>query len=333
MVLALSKEKVGTPSTPTAWSNEKQTHIPINYKESFLRGLKEITLDPNCGYEKRGEMAAALKYMCDTIDMEAQHYHANYMSYLEKCWADHLGVVITPDIVWYTLLCEVAAMVKTAPNSFRSLFTKSDKKEDIIVFSDSVIVMPLDTLTAALKEKVPTDTDSFFPEFSTRTPRSFHAFQAAFCDMCSPFYNYMMYCCNIPMVDVRGTMDDWKTLEDKWRALAKIIGASAWTKKVSEVLASLVQNFSDKEFWKKIFAIKHCGSGGQIEVFGWFTDLFQVQPQVRYVENYSPHVSMVKYKQLNLGQDFEMSVGIFGSKMENEFLVPDFSYVVHEKTK
>jgi len=333
MVLTLSKEKIGTPSTPTAWSNEKQKHVPINYKESFLQGLKKTTIDPNSGYEQRGQLAAALKYMCDTIDMEAQHFHVNYMSYLEKCWADHLGVVISPDIVWYTLLCEVAAMVKTTPDSFRGLFTKSDKKEDIIVFSDSVIVMPLNTLTRALKEKVPTDTDSFFPEFSTRTPQSFHAFQAAFCDMCSPFYNYMMYCCNIPLVDVRGTMDDWKTLEDKWKGLVKIIGASAWTKKVSEVLASLVQNYSDKEFWKKIFAIKHCGSGGQIEVYGWFTDLFQVQPKVRYVENYSPHVSMVKYKQLNLGQDFEMSVGIFGSKMIDSFLVPDFSYVVHEKAK
>ena len=224
-------------------------------------------------------------------------------------------------------------MVKTTPDNFRSLFTRSDKKEEIIVFSDSVIVMPLDTLTAALKTRVPTDTESFFPEFSTRTPQSFHALQAAFCDMCSPYYNYSMYCCNIPLVDVRGTLDDWKTLGDKWKGLAKIIGTNAWTEKVSGVLASLIQNFQDNAFWKNIFAIKHCGSGGQIEVYGWFTDLFQVQPRVRYVENFSPHVSVVKYKQLNLNQDFEMSVGIFGSKMEDSLLVPDFSFVVNEKTK
>lgn len=344
MVVTLSSEKIGTPNIPRTWSNELQKHVPIDYKESFLSALKRTSTNSHHNDQiflpAKGEVGPvtspgtrldSLKYMCDTIDMGAQHYHANYMGYLEKCWADHLGVTITPDIIWYTLLCEVAAMVKATPDNFRNLFTKSDKKEDILVFSESVIVMPLDTLAAALKERVPTDTDSFFPEFSTRTPQSFHAFQAAFCDMCSPYYNYMMYCCEIPMVDVRGTLDDWKNLGSKWDNLTKIIGVNTWTAKVSEVLNSLIINFQDAEFWKKIFAIKHCGSGGQVEVSGWFVDLFQVQPSVRYVENYSPHISLVKYKQLNLNQNFEMSVGLFGSKMENEFLVPDFSYVVNEK--
>ena len=330
MVLTLSNEKVGTPSIPDEWYNKKQKMIPLNYKESFLRSLKGTTVEKN-GYLIREQLINALQYKYDTIDQGAQHYHANYMSYLEKCWADHLGVVITPDIIWYTLLCELSVMVKTAPDSFRDLFTKSDKKEEIIVFSESVNVIPLDTLISALKGKVPTDTEAFFPEFSTRTPRSFHAFQAAFCDMCSPYYNYSMMMCYIPLVDVRGTLDDWKKLSNKWGNLAKLIGINTWTEKVSGILTSLVQNFQDKEFWKRIFAIKHCGSGGQIEVFGWFVDLFQIQPQVKFVENYSPHVSVVKYKQLDLNQKFEMSVGIFASKMEDSLLVPDFSFVINEQ--
>jgi hypothetical protein len=148
--------------------------------------------------------------------------------------------------------------------------------------------------------------------------------------MCSPFYNYGMMLCNIPKVDIRGTIDDWKLLSDKWNGLSKIIGTSEWTGKVSFTLGTLIENFQNKNFWKNIFNIMHCGSGGQIEVYGWFTNFFREQPQVKYVENYSPHVSVVKYKQLDFNKKYEMYVGMFGSKMQDEFLVPEFSFVVNE---
>jgi hypothetical protein len=333
MVVTLSNEQVGTPTVPHMWSNDLQKQVPIDYKENFLSRIKGATVTRGeAGREAMKKCKEALKYCCDNIG-NVSHYHLNYMNYLEKCWADHLGVVISPDIIWYTLLCEVAIMVKAQPGNFRSLFTTSDKIENIMVPSGDMVVMPLDTLSAALKERVPTDTASFFPEFSTRTPRSFHAFQAAFCDICSPYYNYMMYCCDIPMVDVRGTLDDWKNLSDKWEGLAKIIGVSDWTAKVSDVLCALVMHFNDKAFWKKIFLLERCGSGHQTEVSGWFSDFFRTQPRVRYAENFSPHVSLVKYKQLNTNKEYEMSVGLFGSALEDGFMVPDFSFVVNENLR
>lgn len=85
MILTLSKEKVGTPNAPTAWSNEKQKQLPIDYKKAFLESLKGTTLvqpqpsPVSAGpipdyYELRKQQMNALKYMCDTIDMGAQHY-------------------------------------------------------------------------------------------------------------------------------------------------------------------------------------------------------------------------------------------------------------------
>lgn len=333
MVVTLSNEKIGIPKGPVEWSNEQQKQIPIPYKEDFLKQIERTLADK----EEYGEYQKGMRLYCrDTIDKDVQHYHLNYMNYLEKCWADHLGVVITPDIVWFTLLSEISSLVKKEPETFRHLFSKSNKKEDIIIFSADPIEMPLDILTETLKDKVPTDINNFFPEFSTRTPKSFHAFQATFCDMCSPFYNYMMYCCAIPKIDVRGTIDDWKNLADKWNKLVKIIvqdfttDQTIWTENVSDVLKSLVENFQDKEFWKQIFSLKYCGSGHQTEVSGWFSKFFNFQPKVKYVENYSAHISLIKYKQINFDQNFEMSVGIFGSKKEDEFMVPDFSFVINE---
>ena len=38
---------------------------------------------------------------------DADLYHRNYLEYLETCWGNHLGIVITPDILWYTVLNEL----------------------------------------------------------------------------------------------------------------------------------------------------------------------------------------------------------------------------------
>lgn len=324
MILTLSKETIGTPSTPKEWSNKKQTHVPVDYKQLFIKQLEQIHAD-------NGKTEDPLVYMGDTIE-DPQHFHLNYLTYLEKCWSDHLGIVISPDIIWYTLLSELTIIIKKQPEAFRPLFSKSDEKQNIIIPCDDPVVIDLDTLIKALSDKVPTDASHFLPEFTTSTVKSLHAFQATFCDMCSPYYNYMMYMCNIPKVDVQGTIDDWKSLSDKWFQLSTMVLGrhDAWSTSVSRILDALVKSFSDTEFWKAIFNIKHCGSGGQTEIFGWFVDLFCTQPRIRYASNYSNHVSVVDYKQLSGDVDYKMSVGLFGSNMQDGFMVPDFSYVVHQ---
>jgi len=335
MILTLSKEQIGTPSVPHERRNEKQKHVPVDYKQQFINGIEEIKLerDSDTGKPRRKQTFA---FMGDTISNDVQHYHLNYMIYLSKCWADHLGVVVSPDIIWFTLLSEIATIIKNGPEIYRHLFSTSKEKQDIIIACADPVVINLDTLSSVLKERVPTDTQHFFPEFTTSTPQSMHAFQATFCDMCSPYYNYMMYLCNIPKIDVQGTFDDWKELAHKWRILATILFDKEstvhhiWIKQVNETLTALLTNFYDKEFWKTIFGIKHCGSGGQIEVFGWFANLFLKQPKPRYPENFANHMSIVKYKQLNYNADYEMSVGLFSSQLQDEFMIPNFNYVVHQ---
>jgi len=322
MELSLSDVKVGEPSIPSEWDNGQRRYIPVDYKERFLTGLKRsISSDTE------------LVYVCDSLNSNAKHYHLNYMSYLQKCWADHLGVVVSPDIIWYTLLSELTLIIKEDPENYRDLFSTSDKKQEILICSGDPVMMPIDTLTKVLEDRVPIETESFFPEFSTRTPKSFFAFQASFCDMCSPYYNYSMYLCGIPKIDVRGSLDDWKNLLDKWKKLSSMTldKANAWAISVYELLNSLIQNYNKESFWNDIFSLKRCGSGGQVEVLGWFSKLFRFQPKVKYVENYSNHISIIKYKQLNFDINYEMGVGVFESAKEDDFMVPDFGYVIHSK--
>lgn len=267
----------------------------------------------------------------NNLPSEAEAFHKNYMGYLAKCWADHLGVVFTPDILWYTLLSELSFIVKHDSNSYKNLFTSSDQKQDIVIATDELVVMPLNELINALKAYIPTDTVLFLPQFTTSTLRSRHAMYAAFADMCSPYYNYMMYCCDLPVIDVRGELSDYEVIVDRWRKLSELFSNhTIYMNHVGNILLNIVQNFNNADFWKKIFRLDKCGSGSDVVVGGWWKDLFYEQPSLAYPHNYSTHVAKVSYKQLNTQKSYNMYDGLFYSKMEGDFLVPNFGSLVYE---
>jgi hypothetical protein len=264
-------------------------------------------------------------------------YHQNFMSYLEICWNNHLGVVFSPDIIWQGLLCELADIVSANPEAQRSLFTDSDKKKELIVVTDEMEVMPLNLLIDLLQDNVPTDSDLFLPKFSTTTDRSFHAFSAAFADICSPFYNYSMLLCGIPFVRLDGTKADWELLLNSWTKIALLFTYSKleFFLNVTEVLRNIVSQYDevDVNLWKRMFSLKPCGSGTQVEVNGWIQQLHLEIPSPRYTRNYATHTSSVKYTQLNSGKKYDMRVGLFYSELQDQLLVPDFGYSVFEVLK
>jgi len=320
-----SEVKIGKPKIPTEWNEESRKFVEVDYKNHFIQRIKKSN-------NKELKNLDLIKFSSDTLLSDAQHYHSNYLEYLKKSWADHLGIVITPDIIWYTLISEFSSIIKQNVESYRSLFSDSKEKKEILIPSNSLTVMPLDTLSETLKHVIPSDSSIFFPQFQTFTINSEYALMAAFCDICSPYYNYCMYRCGFPFIDVRGSIDDWMILREQWRLLSVIIKKDVWTKKVNVILDNILSNFKSADWWKSIFKIEECGSGHQTETIGWFTDLFEQLPRVRYVENYNPHVSNVKYKQLETNKTYEMSVGLFSSILVEDCLEPRFSSIIYETT-
>jgi len=282
---------------------------------------------------RAGTVTKKNKPMYDNIPQD-QVYHNGYMEYLETCWNSHYGVVLSPDIVWQGLLCELAAIVAKNPQKYRSLFTTTNEgKQELSVYSDSFVVMPIEALTDLLKQYVPSNSDVFLPRFSTTTERSFHAFSAAFCDICSPYYEYSMYMCGIPFIRLDGTEEDWTTLLKSWSIIGDMFQSeSKFFVGVIGIISKIINQFStpDVDFWHKMFSLKHCGSGSNVEVEGWIRDLYLVKPSPRYPENYATHISSVKYKQLNTGKKYDMRVGLFSSELQGQLLVPDFSFAVME---
>ncbi len=279
------------------------------------------------------EQTQELEPICNNL--VGTDFHANYLEYLEKCWANHYGVVMTPDILWHTLMSEAVLIVAENSKKYATLFTTTpEQKQTIIVPSASLVEMPLDILTDAIKPLLPTDPEVFLPDFSTSNRRSRFARLALFADLVSPYYNYMMYCCGIPYVDVRGEVKEYEDVARRWQEIGKLLsGNEEYFQKTGNVLNRIVKEFDSVDLWKDMFRLKTCGSGSQNELYGWFTDLFRTQPSFRLSENFATHLAKVSYHQLNTQKDFEMYHGVMNSSLKDDCLEPEFGSVIYEKLK
>lgn len=296
-------------------------------KESFTDQMTDKKKNWQTGLETQSQF-----YVEDNL--LGTVYHRNFLEYLEIAWGAHRGVVISPDIIWYGLLCEVASIIKAKPDQYRKLFTESDEKQLIAVQSDSLTVLPLDEIVRMLKTLIPSDVTSFLPEFSTTTDRSRVAKYAAFADAMSPYYNYGMFACGIPSIRVDGTRKDWQKIATNWSAIASALCTHVeYFYKSSVALKSIVEHLGSALQWKTMFNLERCGSGSQTEVSGWITDLFLTQPKgPKYVSNFASHLSKVEYEQLQTKRKFVAFHGLLFSTEQDGLLLPDFGQVILEQT-
>lgn len=312
---------------------EESKYYKPKPKQELIDGLSNIKHEyPDKKDYSKCEKIQSLFYIEDNF--EGEYSHKNYLEYMLAAWDSHWGIVVNPDIIWYLLQCELTSIVATHSDTYRNLFTTSDKKEEVIVFSESLTVMPLQRLMAALVEKIPSDVKAFLPEFSTSTQRSTLARYAAFCDMVSPYYSYGMFMCGFPAIDVQGDLTDWTKLRSNWNELGKLFTKHQdYVARVDAVLEKLCLSLNDPQFWRDMFELEHCGSGHEYLVNGWINDLYEQKVDLRKVDNYPSHISTVAYTQVNTKKDYEMKQGLISSRKDGSFLIPNFGYIVYEKSK
>lgn len=247
---------------------------------------------------------------------------------LSAAYKNHLNVALTPQDFWIVLISEIAKEVNTHSKDYQSLFTQSNEKELISISSGSMTHIPITQLSEALSKKVLFDSSLLFPHFSTNTLASTEVIQAMFCDMASPYYDYGMFCCGIPAIKLLGTQEDWVTLQTAWNKLIGIFETSsmkAYGDKVNSVLEKINATFIHPEmninFWKDIFTQKNVGSGGDLTIDGWITELFITKHKFAKITHFTATHGIVHYTQLQTEQEFYRIDG--GFQMEQD---PDGFY-------
>lgn len=264
-------------------------------------------------------------------------YHKNYLEYLSAAYRSHYGIVVRPDHIWYTILCEMATIVKNNPEKYRDLFTNSKDKKEILVFTMDPIVMPIRTLTDELFKLIPPglDREVILLNFSTTDNPATFAFSTSFLDAASPFYNYSMYMCEFNKIKVLGNVPDYQLIAGNIEYLKTVIEPSPlhdYLTKVLVVIQKIIDRYEDRLFWKEIFFVRQCGSGHQEEAKGWFTELFNKYPKVAYVSNFPSHLSIVEYRNITTQRDYIMNSGVLSSAIEDDYMISNFEFYVNEKT-
>jgi len=298
--------------------------------------LKEVELKPISAVKFNKNLVTKGNIIVREV-IEGDIRHNNFLEYLGAAWNSHRGIVIAPQFFWHIILCELATLIKNDPKRYRKLFTSSKDKVEIIVQTNDAELLPLESIIEQLKDLVPSDTNSFFPEFTTSTEQSIFAMRAAFADAMSPFYEYGMYMCGISKVKILGNERDWKLIVNHLSFLLRNIfrdneTIQTYFDRVIICTEDIIQSIEDRNagFWKNIFRLERCGSGGQVEVKGWIQNFYLKRPRPGYINNYPTNVSYVKYKNLTTGKNFELVSGLFSSKEDNGYLTPEYGYLITE---
>lgn len=295
--------------------------------------LPQVKPTKNLTLESLTATLAGSKQKTVRTEIHGSVFHKNYLEYLANSWNNHYGIIISPDILWYNILCELAGHIKGNAEQYRSLFTTSNSKTEIRVPTADPQLIDLNLIANELSRLVPTNTDAFLLRFSTTNEHAALAFKAAFADAMTPYYNYSMFMCGLPRVKILGTPEDWdiitNTLIDFLRLFEPLqdylSGLIVIMKQIKGCLTE-----PDVTFLKDIFRLERCGSGGQVEVAGWITKFYTQKPRLGYVGNYNSAVSKVPYTFLETGQEFVLNYGLFSSNLDGHYLVPEFGFTINE---
>ena len=265
-------------------------------------------------------------------------YHKNMMKYLSIAWHKHTPVVVTPDMIWFTILNRISEAVRENPSKYRHHFTNKLEKQTITIPTDNFTDF-ISQLVVELDKLVPMNVNLMTPKFTTSTNGSRICFKAAFCDAVSPFYDYFMYLCEIPKIILQGTKEDWLHIKSNLQEMSLLDEDhlknyfAIVTEKINGILDTL-DGADNTQFWKDFFRLERCGSGHQQEFHGWVSKLCNFEAGAM-TNNIPTDIAKVPFKQMHdPDTQYNFYAGIFTSQLsENGVLIPNFNFFVEKQSK
>lgn len=306
-------------------------------------GHKEFAESFAASWEIKEFAADKGKVVRGLIDHERTQ--VGFINVLADAYSRHIGLVVNPHDIWFVILANVVSLMQDNPADFRTIFIASEQKELLLVPQDHPTDINVQALTQALRQAAPVDISVFLPEFSSATPEANLAMSACVLDMARHHYDYGMFCCGIPAIDLRGTREDWIamcTAIDRIITLIHNCGGrqtvirpvidylDAALKVGSNILLSFDQD--QAEFWNDIFTQNNVGSGGDLQVNGWICDLYHNVKRGSLIRSFHDAVAKVPYKNVSTGQHFLMVHGAFGSNVQDGFVTTVYDHITIEYT-
>jgi len=203
---------------------------------------------------------------------------------VHRAFAAHNPLALSPDLLMYLVLHEVALTVKQNPEKYRPLFSRAKDKQLVRVRHDGLRLGEpspwhevVGLFHTAMSERVPSNImDIMLPSLSTHTVTSQAGSLVAFMDAASPYYGYrVMTRCGIPSIRLLGTPEDYRKVLLSCAELAKLFDKhlGRYFDYLLPVLATIADQAAGapikKDFWESIY--KYESGSGTDDMTGWLS--------------------------------------------------------------
>ncbi len=280
---------------------------------------------------------------------------------VHQSFAAHLPLSLSPDLLWYAVVHEVAVHVQLNSEQYAGIFTDTPAhRQTITVRDDSLLDSEPDwsrsirLVQEPLRAKLGSDlADLLLPQFSTTTPEDVSSALVALMSVVSPYYRFEWESlCGIPRIRLEGQASDWRLLATRVRALGEWFdGLESWFQALGPVLDEIAATAAggtvDTEFWRSLYKWQSM-SGGEF-VSGWITVFFAhtqtpsgPQPKQsfgwsrgeRFRENAFPsHISLVPFEWHcpDGAREMRFLAGVLGIELDGEYVRPLLGHAVAER--
>jgi hypothetical protein len=205
------------------------------------------------------------------------------MRAVHMAYALHYPFVLTPDAVWLAIAQGFAIHVNAHADRLRGKFVRHDGRATITIRRDDFIKGSPDNpwpetfaaFSDAVAAHVGRQRDLVVCDFTTTGPCERAASQVVLLDALQSYFDYVFVTrCGIPEITLDGTVDDWRAVRRRSRALEEY-DLAWWTDALGPVLDQLVATAEgrvDVAFWRTFF--KHEDGSGGPWACGWINVLF-----------------------------------------------------------
>lgn len=198
-------------------------------------------------------------------------------------FADHRPLVISPDMIWTTILQGFSQPVRNNSEALRRKLVKhaEGKVEIGIAMDDLSLESPeiawheaIEMLAFALRNEIGDIFDNLMCDFSTTGPVERTVSQIMLLDIYEPFFDYVILAgCGIPSITLEGTSEDWLKLCRKLDVLTDF-GLDFWLVHVRPILEQFhraSRGDIDLNHWQRIY--KQQTDYGVARINGWIAKL------------------------------------------------------------
>ena len=253
--------------------NDSNSQLPEKSADEFFRWDET--------FERCGSKVVASSF--DPGD-KVKYQDNGFVHTVLEAYNHHYDLVIRPDDVWISILCQLSCHINSHAKEVRKHFVSHEGKKKLVILLQYIEPHQIDWVWFSRQMTNLMDEDMVdkdfkrwvMPAFSTTTKIDTDVTAMMMMAWMKSYYHFVgIRSCGIPTVTLDGTKDDWLEIQNRLERLEEWDDVTRkWHVMLRPVLRKFIAAFDgevDSDFWEHVVSNERLGSGGTDAFAGWIT--------------------------------------------------------------